>query len=327
MINLIPENINILHVDDEPIFLDLTKRYLTKLQNRIQIFSVETVETALHTLQKKAFDVIISDYQMYPLNGLDLLETLRSSNDITPLIIFSGKNREEIVIRAFNLGANYFIQKGLNLETNFLELVHFINEIIDKKKEMKKRKSIENKLCYRVQFENLIAQISTRLINLDYNVIDKEINNALEEIGIFLEIDRCSVATLSEKNNPFTITHHWNAPGVVTFLDSFEYVQSQTFLRLYDLIKKRHIFHIPDVNEVLSYSEREKAIFQLQGDKSFLIIPLVSRDKLIGVVSFSTKKKYEYWSEKDIPLLQLFGEIIINALERKSINISGVTRE
>ena len=192
---------------------------------------------------------------------------------------------------------------------------------------MKKRKSIENKLCYRVQFENLIAQISTRLINLDYNVIDKEINNALEEIGIFLEIDRCSVATLSEKNNPFTITHHWNAPGVVSFLDSFEYVQSQTFLRLYDLIKKRHIFHIPDVNEVLSYSEREKAIFQLQGDKSFLIIPLVSRDKLIGVVSFSTKKKYEYWSEKDIPLLQLFGEIIINALERKSINISGVTRE
>ena len=64
------------------------------------------------------------------MNGLELLEKLRNSGNSTPFIMFTGKSREEVAIKALNLGADYYLRKGGDSESQFSELAHIIRKVV-----------------------------------------------------------------------------------------------------------------------------------------------------------------------------------------------------
>ncbi|MFX0095520.1 MAG: response regulator [Candidatus Hodarchaeota archaeon] len=143
---LMEENIRILHVDDEEYFLNLTKKYLrTILRQNWNLDSFINPKKALEQLKEKAYDAIISDYQMPGMTGLELLEALRNQNVDTPFIIFTGREREEVVVKALNLGANYYIHKDADLESQFGELAHTIRTIVHHRHIEKALKESEEK--------------------------------------------------------------------------------------------------------------------------------------------------------------------------------------
>jgi len=122
--------IRVIYVDDEPGLLELAKLFIERLGD----FSVDTVESAYGALDKikeTKYDVIVSDYQMPGMDGLELLKTLRASGDATPFLIFTGKGREEVVIKAFEHGADFYIQKGGDPDAQFVELSHKISQVIN----------------------------------------------------------------------------------------------------------------------------------------------------------------------------------------------------
>jgi len=115
----------ILLIDDEEAFLEIAKTYLM----RVKGFEVEIVlsaEEALLKLRQARFDVIVSDYQMPGMNGIELLKMLKSSGDTTPFILFTGRGREDVAIDALNNGASFYLQKGGDQKSQFAELVHMI---------------------------------------------------------------------------------------------------------------------------------------------------------------------------------------------------------
>lgn len=125
--------ISVLYVDDEPALLDVSKQFL----ERSGEFAVDTCESAgkaLEALPKKAYDAIISDYQMPVMDGIVFLKTIRASGITTPFIIFTGKGREQVAIEALNSGADFYIQKGGDPKSQFTELMHKIHQAVARKK-------------------------------------------------------------------------------------------------------------------------------------------------------------------------------------------------
>jgi len=123
--NDIENNFLVLCVDNDPDFLFIQKELLAKEKG----FVVETaisVKDALDLLDKKRFDVIVSDYQMPITDGLQFLESLRKSGNNIPFIVLTGKSREEIVIKSLNLGADRYIRKGIDTEAMNVELINTI---------------------------------------------------------------------------------------------------------------------------------------------------------------------------------------------------------
>lgn len=125
------KSLHIALIDDEPDFLFLTEKFLCKFDKKVKIHSYPSPEDFLDQFKKKSFDIIVSDYEMPNLNGLDLLTEIRKYSSI-PFIIFTGKSREEVVIRALNLGADFYVQKSTNIPLMYTDLYHHIIQAHEK---------------------------------------------------------------------------------------------------------------------------------------------------------------------------------------------------
>lgn len=124
---------SVLYVDDEQSLLDLCRTYLEK----DPVFSVDTAGSAAEAMEKigtASFDIIVSDYQMPEMDGIAFLQEVRSRFGPIPFILFTGKGREDVVIRAIDSGADFYIQKGGAAGPQFAELAHKIRAAIDRRR-------------------------------------------------------------------------------------------------------------------------------------------------------------------------------------------------
>jgi PAS domain S-box-containing protein len=126
--------IHVLHVDDDPSIREMTKLMLLDLDDSFEIDNASCVIEGLTKLAAKTYDVVVSDFDMPRKSGLDFLQELRQNKNLTPFILFTGKGREEVAIKALNLGADGYYHKQGNPETVYGELAHGITLVTEKAK-------------------------------------------------------------------------------------------------------------------------------------------------------------------------------------------------
>ncbi len=125
------KKIRILHVDDDRCLLDVAKQIL-ETETDFEVDMATSVAEAKERKCLKRYDVIISDYEMPTTNGLQFLKELREQFDETPFIMFTGRGREEVVIKALNFGADGYVNKQGDPETVYGELAHDIRTMAEK---------------------------------------------------------------------------------------------------------------------------------------------------------------------------------------------------
>jgi CheY-like chemotaxis protein len=122
------------------------------------------------------FDVIVSDYQMPDKDGLEFLRELREKDNRTPFIIFTGKGREEVVIKALNLGAVQYLNKIGDPEMVYCELAHAICEVVERKRAEEALNRTQELLCSIVNSPNdMIWSVSAddfRLLTFNKGMTD-----------------------------------------------------------------------------------------------------------------------------------------------------------
>lgn len=136
--------IHVLHVDDEAGLLQVAKPIL-EMHGSFHVETASSVEEALGKMEEKTFDVIVSDYIMPGKDGLEFLKELRESGNKIPFIIFTGKGREIVAIKALNLGANQYVNKIGKPEAVYSELAHGILTVVKGKKAEEKLRESEKK--------------------------------------------------------------------------------------------------------------------------------------------------------------------------------------
>jgi len=115
--------IQVLHVDDDPRTLEITKMFLEK-SGQIEVLTCLSVALAYELLTRTSVDVFISDYEMPDINGIDFLKTIRKQGCDLPFILFTGRGREELIIEAYNNGATFYLQKGGTPKSQYAEMLN-----------------------------------------------------------------------------------------------------------------------------------------------------------------------------------------------------------
>ena len=165
------EPIRILHVDDDSFIHETSKQILQDIDINFEIDAACCVDEALKKLSVKNYDVVISDYEMPKKNGLQFLTELRKSKNDIPFILFTGKGREEVAIKALNLGATGYFNKQGNPETVYGELAHGIRLCVEHRQAQ--QELLKKELKYQNIFNNSeVGMFRTRLDGsgiLDFN--------------------------------------------------------------------------------------------------------------------------------------------------------------
>ncbi len=109
---------NVLIVDDYKTMLRIVKNLL----NQIGFTNVDEAEDGSSALQKvkgKEYGLIISDWNMQPMTGLQLLQEVRADAKLKhiPFIMVTAESKTENVIAAKQAGVNNYIVKPFNAAT------------------------------------------------------------------------------------------------------------------------------------------------------------------------------------------------------------------
>jgi PAS domain S-box-containing protein len=153
---------------------------------------------ALERVQGGEFDAIVVDYQMPEINGLELLKIIRAQGNDIPFILFTGKGREDVAIEALNEGADFYLQKGGDPRSQFVELVNLIRQSVERKRsiqalhesERKYRQLIElaNEGIWSIDADGVTSFVNPRMADmLGYTVeemLGKPFFSFIDEAGI-----------------------------------------------------------------------------------------------------------------------------------------------
>ena len=117
---------HLLVVDDEGAVRSVIRQYL-----RARGYEVTTVASgpeAVAKLQEIRFDLVILDLMMPEMDGLEVLQIIRSTHPTLPALIFTGIGFDEDILQeARTKGASGFITKGLPLTNLVTEIRRLLN--------------------------------------------------------------------------------------------------------------------------------------------------------------------------------------------------------
>ena len=112
---------NVLVVDDYKSMIRIVRGLLNQL-GFMNVDEAADGETALRMIREKPYGLVLSDWNMEPMSGLELLKKVRatSGNDNiskVPFIMVTAESKTENVIAAKQAGVNNYIVKPFNAET------------------------------------------------------------------------------------------------------------------------------------------------------------------------------------------------------------------
>lgn len=117
----VDKNMNVLVVDDYQTMIRIIKNLLKQLGFN-NVDEATDGSMAYEMVTKKKYGLVISDWNMEPMSGLDFLKKVRATADNdniskVPFIMITAESKTENVIAAKQAGVNNYIVKPFNAET------------------------------------------------------------------------------------------------------------------------------------------------------------------------------------------------------------------
>jgi len=112
--HILDEPVRILVVDDDPIQREFAAVYLSTPV--AEIIAVASAEHGLLRARNEKFDLVIADYEMPGMNGIDLVKAIRADAQLARLPVIMVTSHEDIgtIDAAYRAGATSFITKPVN---------------------------------------------------------------------------------------------------------------------------------------------------------------------------------------------------------------------
>ncbi len=132
-------SVKILLVEDNPQDIEITQRAFAKGRVRNELIVVRDGQEALDYLYHREMfkdpetaprpGMILLDLNLPKVSGMEVLQQIKKDESLKliPVIVMTVSQREEDIVKSYNLGVNTYIQKPVEFET-FMKVVNAIQE-------------------------------------------------------------------------------------------------------------------------------------------------------------------------------------------------------
>ncbi len=107
----------ILIVDDEDAILSVLQKSLSKLGDEYHVVTAPDGYAALEELKKHSFDLVVTDYKMAGMNGMELLGRIREEQPDTRVILMTAYGSVSVEAEAKRLEVYRYLSKPLEIDT------------------------------------------------------------------------------------------------------------------------------------------------------------------------------------------------------------------
>jgi len=147
-----PQKPSILIVEDEAKLRRLLELQLADEGYRAT--SSPDAETGLQLLQKDHFDLVVTDFKLPGMTGLEFLQAVKRANAAIPVIIMTAYGTVESAVEAMKVGASDYVLKPFSLA----ELVLVIRKELDSHNLREENRNLREALGQRYHYDNIVAR-------------------------------------------------------------------------------------------------------------------------------------------------------------------------
>jgi PAS domain S-box-containing protein len=169
----------------------------------------------------------------------------------------------------------------------------------------------------RLTFERVLADLSSRFVNIAPAIVDREIEEAQRRVCECLDLDIAALWQLSpEEPGVLRMTHIYRPLGGPPIPDDFD--AREYFPWGIQEILAGRIIRISRLEEVPPEGARDREAWRHFGVKSVLTFPLsAGGGSIFGFLGFHAVRDEHPWSDEIVQRLQLVAQILANAVVRK----------
>src|SRR5690242_3603631 len=149
----------ILILDDDPVFLELYKEWLSQLPSKPEIHTSTSGARAMALLESEPFRVLICDLKMPKMDGLQVLAIVRRRFPELRTVVMTGVQDEEFRSRAYSLGVDLFWLKP-DTQQNMQMFLECLESLLGRDNENGFR-GIQNKSLMDILQMECLSQSST----------------------------------------------------------------------------------------------------------------------------------------------------------------------
>ncbi|HBB33709.1 MAG TPA: PAS domain S-box protein [Cyanobacteria bacterium UBA8803] len=161
-------------------------------------------------------------------------------------------------------------------------------------------------LQHRAQVESLLSSISRQFI--DHNA-DTAIDFTLEAIAHFIGVERSCIFEYSPDYSRVYMLYEWCVPDIKPLSREAKEGTFETMPQLSKHILSGNTLQFPCIAELPSATP-EKQFFESEAIQSVVIVPMIHSGKVVGFLGADVVHFTKTWSQEEINLLKLVGELI-----------------
>jgi DNA-binding NtrC family response regulator len=142
----------ILIVEDEPKMRRLLELNLG--EEGWSTSSAGDAEAGLKLFREETFDLVLTDFKLPGMNGLEFLQAIRRINSEIPVVMMTAYGSVETAVEAMRNGANNYVLKPFSLE----EIKLVVHKELDVRRLRTENRTLREELGKRYEYPNIVAR-------------------------------------------------------------------------------------------------------------------------------------------------------------------------
>jgi two-component system sensor histidine kinase/response regulator len=155
--------LRVLIVDDDQALLEALPEALRLRMSGVTVETADSAAAALDRIADREYDAIVTDIKMPGMDGLELLDEIRTRRPNTPTLIITGHGDNDLVVHALRGGARDFIQKPIDRDYFVAALYRVIREHVTDRQVKQRQQTLES---WAEELERVVEKLESELRTL-----------------------------------------------------------------------------------------------------------------------------------------------------------------